>query len=287
MSQQGLRLSSGLALLVAALGFSMPASAASVTYTSPMVNGYYVGTTHPTTGANSSVADTARRFCQDRNHGYAPSYTTSIRSTAYSYIIGAGGTGNWNVTGNANVTMLDSITCDDAPTTSYPSPVMSGYAVGKIYPVSVSSAADTARRFCQDRNHAGAQSYTTSLRSTPYSSTYSFINGTGGAGSWSVTAHTNVTMLDSITCVGTGGVFTMPTVNGYFVGTIYPATGSSAADTARRFCQDRNYVYAQGYTTSIRSTAYSYITGAGGTGSWSVTGNGNVTMLDTIACASP
>jgi hypothetical protein len=81
--------------------------------------------------------------------------------------------------------------------------------------------------------------------------------------------------------------YSSPMVSGYYVGTLSPTTGSSAADTARRFCQDNNYASAQGYTTSIRSTAYSFINGTGGVGNWSVTGNGNVTMLDTLICASP
>ncbi|AKJ07884.1 hypothetical protein ATI61_107328 [Archangium gephyra] len=281
MSQQGVRLSSCLAFVFVALGLSMPASAASVTYSSPMVNGYYVGTLHPTTG--SSAADTARRFCQDRNHAGAQSYATSIRSTAYSFINGTGGVGPWSTTGNANVTMLDSITCGDVSTTSYPNPMVNGYYVGTLYPTTGSSAADTARRFCQDRNHAGAQSYSTSVRSTAYS----FINGTGGVGPWSTTGNANVTMLDSITCSGTRVTFSGPMVNGYYVGTYYPTTGSSAADTARRFCQDNGYASSQGYTTSLRSTAYSFINGTGGVGPWSTTGNANVTMLDTITCASP
>ncbi|HYO70223.1 MAG TPA: hypothetical protein VEU33_29510 [Archangium sp.] len=104
-----MRLSSCLAFVFVALGLSMPASAASVTYSSPMVNGYYVGTLHPATG--SSAADTARRFCQDFNHAGAQSYTTSIRSTAYSFINGTSGVGPWSVTGNSNVTMLDTLIC--------------------------------------------------------------------------------------------------------------------------------------------------------------------------------
>ena len=109
MNKQGVSLSAGLAFLFVTVGFSMPAHAASVTFSSPMVNGYYVGTLHPTTG--SSAADTARRFCQDNNYAHAQGYTTSIRSTAYSFINGTGGVGNWSVTGNANVTMLDTIIC--------------------------------------------------------------------------------------------------------------------------------------------------------------------------------
>jgi len=109
MNKEGMSLSAGLAFLFVTLGFSMQASAASVTYPSPMVSGYYVGTIYPATG--SSAADTARRFCQDNKYAYAQGYTTSIRSTAYSFINGTGGIGNWSVTGNRNVTMLDTIIC--------------------------------------------------------------------------------------------------------------------------------------------------------------------------------
>jgi hypothetical protein len=264
--------------LMVSLGFSLPANAADVTYASPAVNGYLVGTYYPRSG--SSPSDTARRFCQDRGHVGALNHVTSIRSTAYSFINGTGGIGNWSVTGNSNVTMLDSITCSDSRFT-YTGPTVNGYIVGTLYPTSGSSAADTARRFCHDRNHVDAESYVTSVRST----TYTFINGTGGNGNWSVTGNANVTVLDSITCVGSGITFRGPAVNGYFVGTYYPTSGSSPSDTARRFCQDHSYVGAQGFVTSIRSTAYSFINGTGGIGNWSVTGNSNVTMLDAITCS--
>ncbi|HEX8433980.1 hypothetical protein [Archangium sp.] len=278
MSQQGVRLLSSLALLCVSLGFSPSALAADVTYASPTVNGYLVGTYYPKSG--SSPADTARRFCQDRGHVGALNQVTTIRSSTYTFINGTGGIGNWSVTGNANVTMLDSITCSDTRFT-YSAPKVNGYLVGTLHPTSGSTAADTARRFCHDRNHVDVQSYVTNIRS----STYTFINGAGGNGNWSVTGNANVTMLDSITCIGSGVTYRGPTVNGYYVGTYYPTSGSSPTDTARRYCQDHGHVGAQGQVTSLRSSTYTFINGTGGIGNWSVTGNSNVTMLDAITCS--
>ncbi|WP_223633722.1 hypothetical protein [Corallococcus sp. EGB] len=100
--------------LLLAVGFASSASADTYqTYVTPMVNGYQVGTIRPNqpTGTFSGAADTARRFCQDRGHSGAQSYTTAIRGSAYTYIVGTNGVGAWNTTGNANVTMLETLTC--------------------------------------------------------------------------------------------------------------------------------------------------------------------------------
>lgn len=246
-------------------------------FNNPSVNGYQVGTRYPNYGSNP--ADSARRFCQDRNYFEAESYATSIRSTVYSYIVGGDGIGSWSVTGNSGVTVLDSIVCVGSSTT-HQNPTISGYKVGTRYPTFGSTPADTARRFCQDNGYVGGNVKTTSTQST----TYSYINGVNGIGNWSVTGNSGVTVLDSIACFGAGQTYQSPKVYGYEIGTRYPTYGSSPADTARRFCQDSEHFDAGDYTVSIRSAVYSYISGTSGLGSWSVTGNSGVTMLDSVTC---
>lgn len=84
-----------------------------------------------------------------------------------------------------------------------------------------------------------------------------------------------------------------PRVNGQLVGARgTPVSGgtiwslSTPAETATRFCQDRGLPRHDTYQSSIRGSAYSYVNGQNGNGSWSVTGNSGVTMLDQINCRS-
>ncbi|NOK11570.1 hypothetical protein [Corallococcus exercitus] len=204
-----LRRGSGLpSLFVSVLfvvGFASSASADTYqTYVTPKVNGYQIGTIQPNypTGNFSTAADTARRFCQDQGYGGAQGFTTAIRGSAYTYIVGASGVGPWNTTGNANVTMLETITCitSDSDVT-YTTPMKNGYQVGTIQPNfptgNFSTASDTARRFCQDLGHIGARSFTISIRG----SAYTYIVGTNGVGAWNTTGNSNVTMLETITCI--------------------------------------------------------------------------------------
>ncbi|RKH46808.1 hypothetical protein D7Y23_23170 [Corallococcus sp. AB050B] len=289
--------SSGLPSLFVSLlfvvGFASTANADTYqTYVTPKVNGSQIGTYLPNqpTGSFSSAADTARRFCQDQGHSGAQSFTTALRSIAYTYIVGTNGVGPWNTTGNANVTMIETVTCfNSSSDTTYTTPVVNGFQVGTLQPSqpasSFSSPADTARRFCQDRGHAGARRFTTAIRS----STYTYIVGTNGVGPWNTTGNANVTMLETITCFnGTVLTYTTPTVNGFQVGTIQPnyPTGnySTPVDTARRFCRDLTHVDVSSFTTAIRGSSYTYIVGANGVGNWNTTGNSNVTMLETITC---
>ncbi|RKG94554.1 hypothetical protein D7V97_38680 [Corallococcus sp. CA053C] len=282
------RLPSLIVSLLLVVGFALPASADTfTTYATPKVNGYQIGTVYPNAGT-SSAPDTARRFCQDLGHTGAQSQTTSIRGSAYTYIVGSGGIGNWNTTGNSNVTMIESVTCVTSTSdVTYAVPKVNGYQVGTLQPndpaSNFSTAADTARRFCQDQGHAGARSFTTSIRG----SAYTYIVGANGVGNWNTTGNANVTMLESITCFNSTPDLTYPNpkVNGYQVGTLHPVSGfSSAADTARRFCQDLGHSGASTYVPSVRSVAYSFINGTNGIGNWSITGNSNVTMLDSITC---
>ncbi|NOK39665.1 hypothetical protein HMI49_41530 [Corallococcus exercitus] len=292
-----LRRSSGLPSLFVSLlfvvGFASSASADTYqTYVTPKVNGYQIGTWLPNqpTGNFSSAADTARRFCQDMGHSGAQSFTTAIRGSAYTYIVGTNGVGPWNTTGNSNVTMIETVTCFTSSSgIPYTTPTVNGYQVGTIqpnYPTgNFSTPADTARRFCQDQGHTGALSFTTAIRG----SAYTYIVGTNGVGAWNTTGNANVTMLETITCFNsTDLTYTTPTVNGYQVGTIQPnqPTGnfSTPADTARRFCQDLGHIGVRSFTTAIRGSAYTYIVGTNGVGAWNTTGNANVTMLETITC---
>ena len=291
------RRSSGLPSLFISLlfvvGFASSANADTYqTYVTPKVNGYQIGTYLPNQPAGnfSSAADTARRFCQDQGHSGAQSFTTALRSIAYTYIAGTNGVGPWNTTGNANVTMIETVTCfNSSSDTTYTTPTVNGFQVGTLQPnqpaSSYSTPDDTARRFCQDRGHTGARGFTTAIRS----STYTYIVGTNGVGPWNTTGNSNVTMLETITCFdGTVLTYTTPTVNSFQVGTIQPnqPTGnySTPVDTARRFCRDLNHVDVSSFTTAIRSSSYTYIVGSNGVGNWNTTGNSNVTMLETITC---
>ncbi|WP_375760082.1 hypothetical protein [Corallococcus exercitus] len=280
--------------LLFVVGFASSARADTYqTYVTPKVNGYQIGTYLPNqpTGNFSSAGDTARRFCQDQGHSGASGFTTAIRGSAYTYIVGTNGFGPWNTTGNSNVTMLETVICFTSTTSgvTYTTPTVNGYQVGTLQPNqpagNFSSPADTARRFCQDQGHTGASSFTTAIRG----SAYTYIVGTNGVGNWNTTGNANVTMLETITCFDSVDItYTTPTVNGYQVGTIQPnyPTGnfSTAADTARRFCRDQGHLDARGFTTAIRGSAYTYIVGTNGVGNWNTTGNGNVTMLETITC---
>lgn len=91
--------------LLFVVGFASSASADTYqTYVVPTVNGFQIGTLLPNqaTGNFSTPVDTARRFCQDQGHVNVRSFTTSIRGSTYTYIVGTNGVGNWNTTGNAN-----------------------------------------------------------------------------------------------------------------------------------------------------------------------------------------
>jgi putative hemolysin len=283
------------ASLLFALGFALPASADTYqTFTTPKVNGYQVGTVQPSqpSGNFSTPVDTARRFCQDQGFTGVYSFTSAVRGSAYTYVNGAGGVGAWNTTGNANVTMLETVTCYISTSdVTFTTPKVNGYQVGTIqpnYPTSnYSTPADTARRFCQDQGFTGIRSFTTAIRG----SAYTYVNGTGGVGAWNTTGNANVTMLETITCSNAPvATYTTPKVNGYQVGTIqpnYPTSNySTAADTARRFCQDLNHVDVSSFTTAIRGSAYTYVNGTGGVGAWNTTGNANVTMLEAITCVT-
>ncbi|MBN8471297.1 hypothetical protein JYJ95_32740 [Corallococcus exiguus] len=291
------RRSSGLPSLLVSLlfvmGFASSASADTYqTYVTPTVNGYQIGTYLPNqpTGNYSSAADTARRFCQDQGHSGAQSFTTAIRGSAFSFIVGTNGVGNWGTTGNSNVTMLETVTCFTSDSgVTYTTPTVNGYQIGTYLPNqptgNYSSAADTARRFCQDQGHTGASSFTTAIRS----STYSFIVGTNGVGNWGTTGNSNVTMLETITCFdATVLTYTTPKVNGYQIGTVQPnvpsGNYSTPAATARRFCQDQGHVNVSNFTTAVRGSAYSFVVGTNGVGNWGTTGNSNVTMLETVTC---
>ncbi|WP_375745626.1 hypothetical protein NR800_13010 [Corallococcus interemptor] len=291
------RRSSGLPTLFVSLllvvGFASSANADTYqTYVTPTVNGYQIGTYQPNqpTGNFSSAADTARRFCQDQGHSGAQSFTTAIRGSAYTYIVGTNGVGPWNTTGNSNVTMIESIICfNSSSDVTYTTPTVNGYQVGTIqpnYPTgNYSTPADTARRFCLDQGHTGARTFTTAIRG----SAYTYIVGTNGVGAWNTTGNSNVTMLETITCFNAPVLtYATPKVNGYQIGTIQPnyPTGnfSTPAATARRFCLDQGHVDVSSFTTAIRGTAYTYIVGTNGVGSWNTTGNSNVTMIETVTC---
>ncbi|TSC31496.1 hypothetical protein [Corallococcus sp. Z5C101001] len=293
MMHHGRRLPSLVVSLLLMTGFALPASADTYqTYTTPTVNGFQIGTVQPNfpTGNYSTPTDTARRFCTDQGHSGARSFTTAIRGSAYTYIIGTGGVGVWNTTGNANVTMIESVTCFTSMTeVTYTAPTVDGYPVGTVQPLyptgNLSTAADTARRFCTDLGHAGALRFTSTVRE----SAYSYVAGTGGVGPWSKSGNSNATMLESITCFHSAEVaYETPKVNGFQIGTVQPnfptANLSTPADTARRFCQDQGHAGALSFTTAIRGSAYTYIIGTGGVGPWNTTGNGNVTMIESILC---
>ncbi|RKG63264.1 hypothetical protein D7V80_31335 [Corallococcus sp. CA054B] len=207
------RRSSGIPSLFVSLlfvvGFASSASADTYqTYVVPTVNGFQIGTYLPNqpTGNFSSAADTARRFCQDQGHTGAQSFTTAIRGSSYTYIVGTNGVGPWNTTGNSNVTMLESITCVTSTSTSpsdvtYMTPKVNGYQIGTIQPNypsgNFSTPVDTARRFCQDLGHVNVRSFTTAIRG----SAYTYIVGTNGVGNWNTTGNPNVTMLETVTCI--------------------------------------------------------------------------------------
>jgi hypothetical protein len=172
----------------------------------------------------------------------------------------------------------------DSNVQSYSNPTARGYPIGTTYPSSGSSPADTARRFCQDRGHQSAYSFNTAVRSA----TYTYLNDMNGMGGWAGPTTGSATMFDSVVCQGSGATFNYPTVNGLPVGTLHPAPGtSSPSDTARRYCLDRGHTNMLGFVLGVRSGAYSYLVGTGGTGSWSQTASYNATYLDSITCTAP
>ena len=173
------------------------------TYFNQKINGYLPGTKGifgpgATIYNLSTPAETAERFCQDYGLFASISYLSDIRGSAYSYINGQNGQGNWSVTGNSGVTMLDEIKCFDTANVivsqSYSNPTVNGYRVGRIYPASLEERKENAKQFCINKGHeAGYISYSLNY---PTGTTYSYWTGS----SWGISGSSSVELFSSVTC---------------------------------------------------------------------------------------
>ncbi len=171
-----------------------------VTFASPSVNGLLVGArgilvSSGTTWPDSTPAETALRFCRDQGYMEHWTFTSYVRSSAYSYVT-EHGLGNWNATGNNGVTMLDEIRCRVRPLTlrTYFHPKVNGYRVGRVTTSSVSRA-ETVNQFCI-REGLSAVAYDYAV-DPPIGTAYSYWTGSA----WSTSGNNSVELFSQIRCV--------------------------------------------------------------------------------------